>query len=101
MEFRICNVDTNLRRKINEQTSEGKIHRKKEIQIYKDPNKNKKRENEKHKKKDEEEFNSLLTKEKTATVDAIKGSSIEVDAIYDKISSNNDEYRGVFLDTKK
>lgn len=41
MNFLLNKIDTDLRRKIYEKTADGKVHRKVEIEIYKDSEKNK------------------------------------------------------------
>lgn len=101
MEFRLNKIDTNLREKVNEETSDGRIHRKKEIQIYNNGKKNEEKEIKKQKKKSKKDFRGLLAKEKVITVDAVKISSVEVESVNEDLSSKNDRYLGVFLDTKK
>ena len=74
MEYRINKIDTDLRREINEERSNQKIHGKKEIFINKDKKQEETRDQTTDQTKDHEQH---LSREKYE-VDAIKEKEIEV-----------------------
>ncbi|SHI43267.1 hypothetical protein SAMN02745163_00246 [Clostridium cavendishii DSM 21758] len=102
MEFRLNKIDTDLRRKLQDKTKDGKIHRKLEISIYNNGYKERKNENTpNHKDKEKhEEFKELVDKYRV-TVDAIKGKTIEVEGEMEQYEYEEKVKRGIFIDTKK
>lgn len=105
MNFFLNKIDNDIRRKIYEKTRNGKVHRKENIKIYKDSEKNK----EKNLNKDIDDNKDKVekeTKEKNKiTIRVIKvkkvdeNSKIILDA--EKEENINYENRGNYIDTKK
>lgn len=98
MEYRLNKIDMELRERINEATSEKKIHRKNEIQGI--SNNNEKNHNGEKKKKfvlpdkDFKDNKILITAEKNEKI------SIDVDAFRDNCNVLDPD-RGSFLDVRK
>ncbi|SHE57647.1 hypothetical protein [Clostridium fallax] len=102
MEFRLNKIDMDLRQKIQDETSEGKIHRKKEILIENTDYKEKKEKNKKNnKEKENKDFKDIVKKSKKITIDTVKFKSYKVDAEKDISLNKSKSNIGVFLDTKK
>ena len=99
MEFRLNKIDMDLRQKIQDETSEGKIHRKKEILIENTDYKEKKEKN--NKEKENKDFKDIVKKSKKITIDTVKFKSYKVDAEKDISLNKSKSNIGVFLDTKK
>ena len=102
MNFFLNKIDNDIRRKIYEKTRNGKVHRKENIKIYKDSQKNK----EKNLNKDIDDNKEKENKEKNKiTIRVIKvknideNSKIILDA--EKEENINYENRGNYIDTKK
>lgn len=97
MEFRLNKIDPEVRERVKETTSAGKVHTKSGIVINKD-NQNKKNKN-------EESFNSELEKQKKKkilSVDAIKVQEVEVPAYKEESDSQaKDETAGHILDVRR
>lgn len=98
MEFRLNKVDPEVRQRVKETTSAGKIHTKSGIVINKD--------NQDKKNKKEESFSSKLEKEKKEkkrlSVDAVKIEEVEVSAYKEEIeNTSTDEDTGHILDVRR
>lgn len=95
MEFKLNKIDTDIRRKLQEESSDKRVHNPKEIGPSKNADKEKK--HEEHKKKNDDE----IKPKRFITIDGIKyGKSINVEAEKnEKIYDEN--YKGRFLDLKK
>ena len=100
MEFRLNKVDPEVRRRVKETTSAGKVHNKSGIFINKDY-KGKEKNN-------QGDFNSELTKykqgknKKRIFVEASKVEKVEVKAFKEeKENLSKDDERGNILDVKK
>jgi hypothetical protein len=100
MEFRLNKIDPEVRQRVKETTSAGKIHTKSGIVINKD-NQNKKNNN-------QESFDSELEKQikkkekKILSVDAVKVQEVEVSAYKEEIESQvKDEEAGHVLDVRR
>jgi hypothetical protein len=90
MEFRLNKIDTDIRRKIDDKTKDGKVHSKLGLKIENDNYKEKKENQNKSKKKLEKTFKEEVEKA-TITIDALKSKEYKVD----------ENCLGVFIDTKK
>lgn len=103
MEFRLNKIDMDLRKKLQEETIEGKIHRKKEIVIENTNYKQKKQKNKKHSNKEKEnnQFKDIVKKSKKITIDTVKFKSYKVDAEKDLSLNKSKASKGIFLDIKK
>lgn len=105
MEFRLNKIDTDLRERINAETKEGKIHRKSDIIIKKESyREGKNRQREKSEKKKEEKFSlsKYASNDKKISINAVKVENMNVEATWDKGKTSEElEYKGVFLDTRK
>lgn len=102
MEFRLNKIDTDLRRRIKETTKAGKVHCKKDLNIY-DNGFNEEYKDSKHKHEYEHrEINSDedVTKQKI-TIDAIKRQTIQVKVVKEPSTCERINCRGVFIDAKK
>lgn len=98
MEFRLNKIDPEVRQKVNETTSAGKIHTKTGIVINKDSKKNK----EDNEADFEEELKKQKKREKKKiSVEAIKVEEVQIPAYKEADSSSEDENRGHFLDVRK
>lgn len=100
MEFRLNKVDPEVRQRVKETTSAGKIHTKSSIAINKD--------NENKKNKNGDNFKSELEKEKKKrekkflSVDAIKVQEVEVPAYKEELESEaQEEAAGHILDVRR
>lgn len=100
MEFRLNKIDPEVRQRVKETTSAGKIHNKSGIVINKD-NQNKKNNN-------QDNFDSELEKQikkkekKILSVDAVKVQEVEVSAYKEEIESQTkDEEAGHVLDVRR
>ena len=100
MNFFLNKIDNDIRRKIYEKTRNGKVHRKENIKIYKDSEKNKEKNSNKDidDNKDKENKNKITIRViKVKKVD--ENSKIILDA--EKEENINYENRGNYIDTKK
>lgn len=99
MNFFLNKIDNDIRRKIYEKTRNGKVHRKENIKIYKDSEKNKEKNlNKDIDNKDKENKNKITIRViKVKKVD--ENSKIILDA--EKEENINYENRGNYIDTKK
>lgn len=100
MEFRLNKIDPEVRQRVKETTSAGKIHTKSGIVINKD-NQNKKNNN-------QDNFDSELEKQikkkekKILSVDAVKVQEVEVSAYKEEIEGQaKDEGAGHVLDVRR
>ncbi|MTK13654.1 MAG: hypothetical protein F8N39_16775 [Clostridiaceae bacterium] len=100
MEFRLNKIDPEVRNRVKETTSAGKVHTKSGIVINKD-NQNKKNKN-------GESFDSELEKQvkkkekKKLSVDAIKVQEVEIPAYKEELDSQSkDEAAGHILDVRR
>lgn len=104
MEFKLNKIDPEVRQRVKETTSAGKVHNKAGIFINKD--------NKGRKKGNQGEFNSQLNKykkddkndknKKRVFVEASKSEKIEVKAFKEEGENlSKDDKRGTILDTKK
>ncbi len=99
MEYKLNKIDPEVRQRIKETTSSGKVHAKSGIVIG-DHNKNKRNES-------GSDFNSKLEKEKNKnknriSVDAVKIAEVQVPAYKEDMDNlNKDETKGHILDVKK
>lgn len=98
MEYKLNKIDTEVRQRIEDTTKEGLIHRKKEIKINKDSNKNTKHESFSNQLKKHTEKN--LKKGKRVSVEAEKVNELEVEA-YVNEKEKSDLSSGRFLDIKR
>lgn len=105
MNFFLNKIDNDIRRKIYEKTRNGKVHRKENIKIYKDSEKNKEKNSNKDRddNKDKEEKENKDKNKITIRVIKVKkvdeNSKIILDA--EKEENINYENRGNYIDTKK
>ncbi|NMM61274.1 hypothetical protein HBE96_00870 [Clostridium sp. P21] len=98
MEFRLNKIDPEVRQRVKETTSAGKIHTKSGIAINKDNKKN----------KNGQDFSSELEKQKDKRkakkiyVDALKSEEVEV-SVYkeEKEDLSKDEIKGYIIDIRK
>lgn len=93
MNFLLNKIDTDLRRKVYEKTRDGKIHRKAELIIYKDSEKNQKKTFEDYIKKEDKDEKIMV--EATKNIE----SNIKINA--EKETDKNISTYGSFLDIKK
>lgn len=96
MNFLLNKIDTDLRRKIYEQTKDGKVHRKSDIIINKD--------SEKQKKKFFNEYVKEETKKRYKGKITVKATKIQKPTISlngEKEEDINTPSYGTFLDVKK
>ncbi|WP_125152130.1 hypothetical protein [Clostridium rectalis] len=99
MEYKLNKIDTELRKRIEDTTKEGLIHRKKEIIIKKDGHK-------REKDKSEDFRNSLkrYSKEKKDNkkffIEALKVENVKVEAFIEEKDKQNTS-TGRFLDIKR
>lgn len=98
MEFRLNKIDPEVRERVKETTSAGKIHTKTGIIINKDTKKNK--EDNKADFKDELKRQGEKRKRKLL-VEAVKVEEVQIPAYKEADSSSEDENRGHFLDVRK
>ena len=97
MNFLLNKIDTDLRRKVFERTRDGKVHRKAQIYIYKDSEKNQKKTFEDYIKED-------LKKERDTgkiIIEATKDVEPEIRIKAEKETDKNISAYGSFLDVKK
>lgn len=101
MNFFLNKIDNDIRRKIYEKTRSGKVHRKEDIKIYKDSEKNKEKtfdeyiQEEKSKEKNKNKFTIRVTKLKKID----ETSKIVLNG--EKEENINYKNYGNFIDTKK
>lgn len=101
MEFRLNKIDTDLRQRINDETREGKVHRKKDILIHKHKY-DERREQKNNKRNPKEKFDiEKYTKNKRITIEAVKIEEIDIEAEKEETLKNANEYRGVFIDSRR
>ena len=103
MEFKLNKIDTDIRQRINAETSEGIVHTKKSILVNKDKNKDARQQQDSHKKEAKEKFSvSKYTGAKNKfTVEAIKTKSVEVQAVREDNSKDEKSYKGSFIDSRR
>lgn len=99
MEFKLNKIDTDIRRKMQEELKEDKVHSSKSTtlkrDIIKDNIDKEKNENNKHKEKNE-------TSKKFITIDGIKLNNKSIEIKAEKIEEINDKNtKGTILDAKK
>ena len=103
MEFKLNKIDPELRQRINAQTSEGIVHTKKGISVNKDKNKDSRQQQHSHKEEAKEKF--VITKYAGAkdkfTVDTIKVQNVEVQAVRDENSVDENNYKGSYIDSRR
>lgn len=102
MEFRLNKIDTDARQRINEETSEGRIHAKKGILINQNQG-DKKREQGKQKKKPEETFSisKYTSDKKKVSIEAVKVENVNVSAEKEDSGNNSTEYKGLYIDIRR
>ncbi|MBC2582583.1 hypothetical protein [Clostridium sp. DJ247] len=97
MEFRLNKIDPEVRERVKETTSSGKVHSKSSTVINKD--------NKEEKERGNSEFNSKLKNEKQKkifSVDAVKIDEVEIPAYKEETGTfSKDETRGSVIDVKK
>lgn len=93
MNLLLNKIDTDLRRKVYEITRDGKIHRKSEIYIYKDSEKNRKKTFENYIKKD--------TNKEKIIVEGTKNIKPDIKIKAEKQADKDISVYGSFLDVKK
>ncbi|MBU3109065.1 hypothetical protein [Clostridium gasigenes] len=93
MNLLLNKIDTDLRRKVYEKTRDGKIHRKAEIAIYKDSEKDQKKTFEDYIKKD--------TNKEKIIIEATKNIKPDIKIEAEKQEDKNISVYGSFLDVKK
>lgn len=98
MEFRLNKIDPEVRDRVKEITSPGKIHTKAEVLVNKDTKKSKE--------DNQAEFEDELKrqskkKKKKLFVQAVKLDEVQVPAYKEADNSSEDENRGHFLDVRK
>lgn len=98
MEFRLNKIDPEVRERVKETTSSGKIHTKAGVIINKDTKKNKE--------DNEADFEDELKRQKKKgkkklLVQAVKVEEVQIPAYKEADSSSEDENRGHFLDVRK
>lgn len=101
MEFQLNKIDTNIRRKLQEKTSENKVHSKYGVKISVNADKEKKdnQSNDSKKKSFEEELHKAGNKE--IKVSAVKKETIHVKT---KLEAQTDKLgikEGFYIDTRK
>jgi hypothetical protein len=103
VEFRLNKIDTDIRQKINEKAREGKIHAKNEISVNTDGREERGQNNKQKHQKPKEKFNlsKYTSKNSKITIEAVKIESIEIKAEKEHKGNSKDQYRGLFLDTRK
>ena len=101
MEYRLNKIDMEVRERINETTSGGKIHRKNEIQKLKGK-KNDDRKNEEKNQYEKFVIPENSSKDKKIMIISVKDNekSIDVEAIKDDNETNVND-RGNFLDVRR
>lgn len=103
MNFFLNKIDNDIRRKIYEKTRNGKVHRKENIKIYKDSEKNKEKNLNKdiddNKDKEEKENKNKITIRVIKVKKVDENSKIILDA--EKEENINYENLGNYIDTKK
>lgn len=93
MEFKLNKIDTDIRRKIDEQTKSDKVHSGKKINVNKDLN-------ERHSKNNSK--NEMENKRRYFTIDGVKYSKNEIQIEAEKNESIDiQNSMGRILDTKK
>ena len=88
-------IDNDLRRKIYEKTRNGKIHRKADIRVYKDSEKNKGKNFNEYVEEEKEKKNNKIIIEATKTQDKAIVLKAEKEENINKITS------GAYIDVKK
>lgn len=104
MEFKLNKIDMELRQAVNDETSEGKIHSKKEITINKDSYLDKRQEKRNFKNKGEKKkFNleKYISKDKKIVIEAVKTENLQVEATKEEKSASQDTYMGRFIDIRR
>ena len=99
MNFLLNKIDTDLRRKVYEKTRDGKIHRKAQIAIYKDSEKNQKKTFEDYIKEDSKKDKD--TDAGKIIIEATKDVEPEIEIKAEKETDKNISPYGSFLDVKK
>ncbi|MGL5086804.1 MAG: hypothetical protein ACRC68_14030 [Clostridium sp.] len=96
MNLLLNKIDTDLRRKVFEETRDGVIHRKTEIAIYKDSEKNNKKTFDDYVKEDEKNKDK-----KKIIIDATRNVEPKIKVKAEKEADRNITAFGSFLDVKK
>lgn len=97
MNLLLNKIDTDLRRKVFEETRDGVIHRKTDIAIYKDSEKNNKKNFEDYIKEDEKENKQ----KRKIIIEATKNVEPKIKIKAEKEADRNITSFGSFLDVKK
>lgn len=97
MEYRLNKIDPEVRNKVNEATSAGKIHTKSDIVINKDRKKSK----EDNDAEFEEELKKQKKENKKILVEAVKVEEVEILAFKEADNLAKDEKKRHFLDVRK
>jgi hypothetical protein len=97
MDYRLNQIDMELRERINEATSEGRVHRKDSVQGA-----NNKNERNKNGEKKKFVLEDKMSKDSKIEIEAVKveETSIDVDAVRDNCNISDPD-RGSFLDIRK
>ncbi|MDU1005165.1 MAG: hypothetical protein E7A63_08835 [Clostridium butyricum] len=96
MEFKLNKIDTDIRKKMQEQTKEDKVHGSSSISVKKDKKENDKNNDNNYKKNQKDD------KKKFFTIDGVKYNKKELDVKGEKIERLNEENsKGRMLDTRK
>lgn len=97
MEFKLNHIDTNVRRKLQEEIKEDKVHSSKNLDKKSTTvNDKKKRHN------NQKNPQSQMAKRRYITIDGIKSTQGPIEIKAEKMDVlNEDSRKGMFLDTKK
>lgn len=91
MNFLLNKIDTDIRRKVYDKTKDGKVHKKEKINIYKDSDKNKKR-----------NFDELVKEQKKKIiVNGVKDYTSDMEVKAERNQELKDLGNGIFIDVKK
>lgn len=92
MNFLLNKIDTDIRRKVYDKTKDGKVHKKEKINIYKDSDKNKKR-----------NFKELVEEKqgKKIIVNGVKEQKVDIEIKAEKDSDIIKSLNGTFIDVRK
>lgn len=99
MEFQLNKIDTNVRRKLQEKTSDNKVHSKYGVKISVNADKEKKEEHNKQNKKND--FSDELLKAKKIRVQAVKKETIHVKTRLEAQTDKLGRKEGFYIDTRK
>ena len=99
MEFQLNKIDTNVRRKLQEKTSDNKVHSKYGVKISVNADKEKKEEHNKQNKKND--FSDELSNAKKIRVQAVKKETIHVKTRLEAQTDKLGRKEGFYIDTRK